>query len=184
MSFVGTISPSLKLFAPGDMELLGSVTNLHTLRVNEGQDGGLLFPLQAFSAHSRILKLLAAPTYIYMVCWSNNGKAWADKVLLLRWVVTEGFWASALTSLTQVWLEATCDNAVREVKQKLENHPKKPNLKPGASAERKSLNRSRVCRKGSHGFLTLFFLFFQSSQPDRASSMYYLRLFLVDVRAG
>jgi hypothetical protein len=64
MSFVGTISPSLKLFAPGDMELLGSVTNLHTLRVNEGQDGGLLFPLQAFSAHSRILKLLAAPTYI------------------------------------------------------------------------------------------------------------------------
>jgi hypothetical protein len=66
MSFVGTISPSLKLFAPGDMELLGSVTNLHTLRVNEGQDGGLLFPLQAFSAHSRILKLLAAPTYIYI----------------------------------------------------------------------------------------------------------------------
>lgn len=125
-----------KLFTPDDIMLLGTLSSLRTLRlrVNKDQDGGLQF----LACHFSTLQDLE------ISCSSNLHISFVEgamgKLEQLKFYCCSG---SSLTtsglkhliSLTQVWLEGSYNNTLKEaLQQKLERHPKKPALKLRESA--------------------------------------------------
>jgi hypothetical protein len=117
------------LFTPNDIEVLGSLPSLRTLRlrVNNDQDGELQFPTALFSK-LEVLEI-ACKSKLH-VRFNEEGvmeKLEQLKIHRLRGSEMQVSGLEHLVSLKQVWLLGTFDDTLKQaVQQQLDRHPKKP----------------------------------------------------------